>query len=699
MDRSTLKILNSDFTFLGDIEDYISFYFVRNFFQAKEFQLVAPIKYTYLLSEGNYIYLSKYKSMIIEEIEINEEKGQIIAKGRDIKSILERRVTVPPIGLSYDEFKGSAEEVIKHYIQVNCITPVDKNRKISNLVIAPNKNRGRNVKWQSRYKNLISEIEGISKNAGLGWFVYLDQKEKKFIFDVEVGINRTESQDVNSRIIFSSNFDNVSKAIHKSSSLLYKNIGYVGGRGEGVEREIIEVRKKDASELDRREIFIDARDIAESDKLEDRGLTKLSELDYVFNTESTVLNNNLVYEKDWNLGDLVTIKNNFGVNNLRVTEVREIYESKLTIEVVVGTIEGSVLEQINSDVSGLSNENNTVQKIWKPTISSNGEISWEINNSLQNPSIQNIKGPKGDIGATGSQGLQGLRGEIGLTGVQGSKGDTGLKGATGEKGVQGNQGIKGVNGDKGDVGAQGIQGAVGSTQSYIVFHQHFIAMAGQTLFEWNDGYTYPLNVNAIAIYLNGVRLSNRIINQFRGNGIQFKTPLTLGDKVFIEAFQMVVDLQGPKGDIGANGIPGLVGQQGIKGDKGDIGIVGDRGIQGAKGDKGDIGLTGTPGLKGEKGDKGATGQQGLKGDTGTQGLKGDIGVIGVTGPQGFKGDTGAKGASGANGLQGPKGDTGVQGIAGKDGAAGIAGKDGTQIITSASRPIGQLVGRIWVKLI
>ncbi|MBB6622228.1 hypothetical protein H7E67_02175 [Clostridium gasigenes] len=738
MDKTTLKVLDKELTFIGDIEDYGSFYLIRNFYKSKEFQLMCPIKHKRLIKEGNYIYLDRSKSMIIDEIETYEDKGQIIAKGRDIKSIIERRITVPPIGSSYDEFNGSAEDVIKHYIYMNCINPENTERKIENLIIADNKNRGSNVKWQSRYKNLSAEIESIAITSQLGWVIYLDVKAKKFIFDVELGINRTAGQDINSRVIFSNDFNNLSKAIHKSSSMSYRNIGYVAGQGEGAEREVIEVKKKEASGIERREIFIDARDIDKSENLRDRGFSKLSEYDYVLNTESTPVDTNFIYERDWNLGDLVTVKNTFGTNDLRITEVREIYERKVTIEIILGNIEGTMLDQINSNIDNLSNETKTIQKIWKPTLDTDGNISWEINNSLDNPIVKNIIGPKGNTGPIGETGSQGIKGEngspgiqgligvngiqgvkgdigsqgvIGLTGTKGDKGDQGLKGATGDRGLQGWQGEQGVQGIKGDKGGQGIQGPVGSTQSYIVFHQHFIAMAGQTLFEWNDGYTYPLNVNAIAVYLNGVRLSNRIINQLRGNGIQFKTPLTLGDKVFIEAFQMVVDLQGPKGDIGANGIPGLVGQQGIKGDKGDIGIAGDRGIQGAKGDKGDIGLTGTQGLKGEKGDvgaqgiqgirglqgeiglngiqgdKGATGQQGLKGDPGTQGLKGDIGVIGLTGPQGFKGDTGAKGA---NGLQGPKGDTGVQ---------GIAGKDGTQIITSASRPIGQLVGRVWVKLI
>lgn len=65
-------------------------------------------------------------------------------------------------------------------------------------------------------------------------------------------------------------------------------------------------------------------------------------------------------------------------------------------------------------------------------------------------------GPKGDTGATGAKGDTGAQG---ATGPQGEKGDTGEKGATGDRGLQGEQGPQGV---KGDTGAQGPTGPTGS---------------------------------------------------------------------------------------------------------------------------------------------------------------------------------------------------------------------------------------------
>ena len=59
----------------------------------------------------------------------------------------------------------------------------------------------------------------------------------------------------------------------------------------------------------------------------------------------------------------------------------------------------------------------------------NGELYVWVGDKWEN--VGNIKGPKGDVGATGP------KGDVGLTGAKGDKGDIGLTGAKGDKGVDG----------------------------------------------------------------------------------------------------------------------------------------------------------------------------------------------------------------------------------------------------------------------
>ena len=90
--------------------------------------------------------------------------------------------------------------------------------------------------------------------------------------------------------------------------------------------------------------------------------------------------------------------------------------------------------------------------------------------------LGNIKGPKGDTGATGPQGATGARGETGATGPQGPKGETGAtgpqgptgkQGPTGPTGPAGSQGPQGIQGQKGDTGPQGPKGPQGPSGAEI----------------------------------------------------------------------------------------------------------------------------------------------------------------------------------------------------------------------------------------
>lgn len=90
---------------------------------------------------------------------------------------------------------------------------------------------------------------------------------------------------------------------------------------------------------------------------------------------------------------------------------------------------------------------------------------------------------------------------------------------------------------------------------------------------------------------------------------------------------------------------------------------------------GPAGVRGAQGVQGPKGDIGETGPQGPKGDTGPQGLQGPKGDTGDTGPQGPKGDTGDAGPQGPKGDTGPQGPQGPKGDTGDTGPQGSAGKD------------------------
>ena len=163
--------------------------------------------------------------------------------------------------------------------------------------------------------------------------------------------------DVNSWAIFSDSFYNVKNAVYDRDESECKNFAYVAGEGEGAARVIVEVDIRSNPNEERRELYVDARDLQSTytddngsehtytqaqyrQLLRQRGLEKLAEYEKVETVNSDVdPDANLVYMTDFDLGDLCTYRyTDVGIETTkRITEIQEVYEgSKQTLSVVFG---------------------------------------------------------------------------------------------------------------------------------------------------------------------------------------------------------------------------------------------------------------------------------------------------------------------------------------------------------------------------
>jgi Siphovirus ReqiPepy6 Gp37-like protein len=375
-----VRIITPDFQLLAEIDNYESLLFTRRWHEVGEFELRINRhkRHTELLQRGNLIMLGSHrnKAGIIRhrEIELDENGKKTenwLVKGIALKGVAAQRIVVPPAGDSHDRASGSAETVMKHYVNNHVVNPVDTKRKIDMLVIASDQQRGSAINWESRFKNLAEELVEISKASGLGWDVILDLQQKKWIFDVFEGRNLTVNQTENPPVIFSPQFESLKQLSFVESDYNYRNFGYIAGQGEGADRRVVEVG--DAEGLSRIETFIDSRDISEQDesgqalpeeqviaKLQERGQQKLSEFAQEFFLEGQILTNSpFVYEKDYDLGDIVTIQNReWGVTrDARITEIKEIYEpGGFQIEATFGESRPTLIKKLKQELAQISGE-------------------------------------------------------------------------------------------------------------------------------------------------------------------------------------------------------------------------------------------------------------------------------------------------------------------------------------------------------
>ncbi|MFF5993720.1 siphovirus ReqiPepy6 Gp37-like family protein [Lysinibacillus sp. KU-BSD001] len=378
--KKPIRILSLNMDILGEIDNYESMFFNRSWhgIGGIELRINRYKKYADTLLKNNLILvgsdLNKVFMIKHREIEL-DENGKItenwLIKGYALKSIVAQRITMPPMHTAYDNRSGNAETVMKHYVNNNLVNPTDQRRKIPQLVMAPDLQRGIHTVYSSRFKNVAEEMSIMSLASGLGWDVTLDIENKKWVFDVMEGRHLVAGQSVNPPVIFSPQFESLKSLQYVQSDLNYKNVAIVAGQGEGIDRRVIEVGNYSA--IHRHEIFIDARDVAETDdneqplpveqiiqSLTDRGQQQLNELLQEEYLEGQILTNSpFKYQVDYDYGDITTIQNvDWGIAmDARITDIKEVYETGgFSIEATFGNSRPTLIQKIKQELSQISGE-------------------------------------------------------------------------------------------------------------------------------------------------------------------------------------------------------------------------------------------------------------------------------------------------------------------------------------------------------
>lgn len=322
-----LYIYNSSLDLIGLVDIFDSLRWRRRYFTAGEFELHlrSTTDNITLFAEGNILSRRDAdEAGIVENIEINADT--LIIKGRFLSSLLERRIVW-------------TKTTLNTTVELAMRTIVSNMTPIPNLELGDLKNLTETVDLQVTYKNVAITLTKISQVSNTGYIVKFDRINKKMLFECYKGLDRSASQSINPRAIFSEEFENITNSKYTLATESLKTVALVGGEGEGDARILVTVG--DTAGLARREIFVDAKDI-KKDTLTDieyaalltqKGLEALAKALKSETFESNVdLQSNLIYKSDFDLGDIVTCRNrawNKAID-VRITEIEEVYENGIT---------------------------------------------------------------------------------------------------------------------------------------------------------------------------------------------------------------------------------------------------------------------------------------------------------------------------------------------------------------------------------
>ena len=362
----TIRIFTPDLQLVAEIDDYEYFMFRRSYHSTGKFELRINSykKHVDKLVTNNLVMFDNnpFKVGIIRHREVGlddngKESEQWTITGPSLKGLLHQRLIVPPATDSHDRVEGSVETVMKHFVNNHIVNPTNPNRKIPNFRIAEDLQRGEVIPYSCRYTGLGDAIEFLSKIHGMGWEVYLDVKTREIVFDVYMGRDLTIRQSEYPPAVFSTEYETLESASFTESLTDFSNVVVVGGEGEGELREVAEVG--DGIGINRYEKFMDAV-INSSLSLQQQGEDEIATLAETLSFDGKISSHSsaLIYEKDWMVGDIVTIMHR-GWNVLmhsRATAVLETCdETGETIEVSFGQGKATIVSKIKSEIGQFSN--------------------------------------------------------------------------------------------------------------------------------------------------------------------------------------------------------------------------------------------------------------------------------------------------------------------------------------------------------
>ena len=343
-----LVVLDQQFQMVHICDNYKSMIWTDRYNAYGDFELYVPVSVEAIayFAEDNYLWNRTSKHlMIVDELTVESDIDlgpSFKITGLSLESVLNRRIIWDPTVLS-----GNLQDEFYNKILVpNAINPSNGDRKLPLRFIKSEDPRvteltiNQEVTGDTIYDYLT---EHICKDNNLGFQVVLGE-DNVFEFSFYYGVDHSyDNKDNTPWVIFSPNYENMINSNYYDTTRDWKNMALVAGEDTNKNRRTVEINPEDPSlvGLHRRELYVDARDI-QSERTDEgsseshpipieeyngllrtRGNEKLAENDRVMMFEGEVdTARTFVYDKDYTLGDLVQLQNEWGLEaKCRVSEI------------------------------------------------------------------------------------------------------------------------------------------------------------------------------------------------------------------------------------------------------------------------------------------------------------------------------------------------------------------------------------------
>lgn len=316
--NKVLYVANNDAEVIGVVGGFKSLIWSNRYYKVGDFEIYVPytLKNKNLFKQDNFIWREKdvvdgkVKSpKIIEKVEIvsNSKEAYLLITGRDASSVLDRRIIYPT-----EILNGDLDTCIYTLIDKCLINPTDSKRKVATIDTSARGIITEEINTQVTGDNLLDYIQEVCNDYKVGFRMDLVIETRRWLFSLYKGDVHTG---IDNAVVFSKEYKNLIKAEYVNDKEKYKNMAIVAGEGEGDARKIVKIND-DLEGLERRELWVDAKDLQSTDisaadylkQLEQRGSEKLSENSMqITNGGEIDPNTNFIFNQNYFLGDIVIV--------------------------------------------------------------------------------------------------------------------------------------------------------------------------------------------------------------------------------------------------------------------------------------------------------------------------------------------------------------------------------------------------------
>lgn len=369
------KLTNDSFEKVGEVNEFDSLIWPDKFNGYSQFELWAPIteENSEYLVEGNILWCGGDNAAVIEIVKsdnANDGNKTYNVKGRTLEMLLTTRV----LWGTYNAKNIRRSTIMYELVNRSCVNPTNPKRKIPFLELAEDEEVGRLVSsYQKTGGEIYDVLTSVALEDNLGFAVIFDPRNLKLIFKVIQGVDRSANQKEVDPVVFDTDFEDIISSSYYKNSQDKKTVALVMGEDSGSNRKSAISGNNELAGFNRRELYVDARDIQSSTVDEDgvetsltpeeyeaaliqRGDEKISECEITetFDAQVRVFGDTqYTFGVDYFKGDKVTVRDrelNVTVS-AQITAVEEDYDDEYALILTFGYSYPTLIQKIKRQTS------------------------------------------------------------------------------------------------------------------------------------------------------------------------------------------------------------------------------------------------------------------------------------------------------------------------------------------------------------